>query len=328
MVMRSLLALLMLLAFAGAGCGAQNFHTGSDLALDTLNEEAGDGLRVVVIVIDGLRYSESFGDPAAVHIPRMAEELRPQGTLCENFRNEGTTTTNPGHVSMLTGTWQQVPNDGSARPDKPTIFEYFRSHYSAPASAAWMLAGKPKLNICSYSTDPDYGEPFGATENVGQWSDAVVVESTLAVMRRVHPVLVVANLPDVDAMGHAGDWEGYTDAIETADSLVLEVWHALGNDDFYAGKTYLFVTNDHGRHDDTHGGFRDHGCSCEGCEHLMLLVAGPGVPAGHTVSAEHTLRDVCGTVGGILGCPVPKSEGGVIEDLSPVGIEGVPAGAR
>lgn len=326
-LLKSYSVLALVLACTGVGCGARDFHPASGPPRGSREEPAGKGNRVVILVIDGLRYTESFGDSTAARIPRLSRELAPRGVLFDDFRNEGTTSTNPGHVSMLTGTWQRIPNDGSARPDKPTIFEYFRSHYESPAGATWMIAGKPKLNVCSYSTDPEYGAPFGATENVGRWGDATVVDTVLAVLRRARPVLLVANLRDVDDAGHDGDWEGYLAAIETADSLVLEVWRALQDDPFYAGTTYLFITTDHGRHDDAHGGFRDHGCSCEGCEHLTLLALGPDVAAGQRISAAYTLRDICATVGEILGCPVPRSEGVVVEEMFVGRLTGAPAAA-
>ena len=313
-ITRALCILALLVTGALVGCGGRHFYGATEPSPVASGRPWGSGYKVVILVIDGLRYTESFGDPAATHIPRLAGVLGPQGVVFEDFRNEGRTTTNPGHASMLTGTWQDIANDGSERPDKPTIFEYFRTHYPAPVDQVWIVAGKAKLGVCSYSTDPDYGPAYGAVENVGQWSDATVVDTVLSVLWRAHPTLLVANLPTVDVAGHTGDWDSYVSAIETADSLVLEVWSALENDPFYADSTYLFVTNDHGRHDDAHGGFRDHGCSCEGCEHITLLVVGPDIVPGHTVSDTYTLRDVCSTVGEILGCPVPESEGCVIEE--------------
>ncbi len=315
MTNRSLCVLALLFACVLPACGWLNLHGTTGLLSPAADQTAGNGNKVVILVIDGLRYSESFGDPTAAHIPRLAAVLRSQGTLFENFRNEGITATNPGHTSMLTGTWQDIANDGSERPDKPTIFEYFREHYSAPANDAWIVSGKAKLNICSYSTDSGYGPGYGATESVNFESDAAVVDAALSVLHDAHPALLAANLPAVDFAGHDGDWERYVSAIETVDSLVLEVWLALQNDGFYAGSTYLFITNDHGRHDDAHGGFREHGCSCEGCEHIMLLVVGPDVVPNHTVTHTYTLRDVCTTVGEILECPTPKSEGVEIAEM-------------
>jgi hypothetical protein len=318
--------LAFLVAWVFTGCGGSSLRQISEPVPPFAGQASGNGRKVVTLVIDGLRYTESFGDSTTSHIPRLAGELRPQGTLLEDFRNEGITKTNPGHAAIVTGTWQDVANDGSERPDRPTIFEYFRKHYSAPAEDAWFVSGKAKLAMCSYGTDPDYGASYGATENVGDWQDQVVIDTVLAVLGRTHPTVLVANLPGVDEAAHAGEWEDYLSAIEAADSLVLEVWSALQSDAFYAGSTYLFVTDDHGLHDDAHGGFQTHGCSCEGCEHVMLLALGPDVAPGRTVTNTYTLRDLVSTVGEIMDCPVPKSEGVVITEMFVGRLTGLPGG--
>ncbi|MCK5406995.1 MAG: hypothetical protein KAJ37_06060, partial [Candidatus Krumholzibacteria bacterium] len=126
--------------------------------------------KVVVFVIDGPRYTETFGDPSHTHIPHIWNDLRPQGTILTDFRNLGHTKTNPGHTSIITGTWQQIANDGSERPDQPTLFEYYRKTLSAPQSETYVISGKSKLNVCSYSTHADYGAACGATESVGHAS--------------------------------------------------------------------------------------------------------------------------------------------------------------
>lgn len=312
---RSFFLLWVVVSCVWLGCAGHDRRTAPHPASETSGTAWGNGSKVVILVIDGVRYTESFGDSTAAHIRRLAGDLGPAGVVFTGVRNEGLTKTNPGHASILTGTWQEIANDGSERPDAPTIFEYFRSHYAAPAEAAWMIAGKAKLGVCSHSADAGYGSRWGAAARTGDWSDPAVVDTVLSVLARYHPVLLAANLADVDAAGHAGDWEGYLSALETADSLVLEVWSALQNDPFYAGSTTLFVTTDHGRHDDAHGGFRDHGCSCDGCRRIMLLAAGPGAAAGGTVDRAYTQRDLCSTVGEILGCPVPGSRGTVMEEM-------------
>src|ERR1044071_8813672 len=54
----------------------------------------------IVLVIDGPRYTETFGDAECRYIPKMEKELVHEGTLFSNFRNNGTTETNSGHVAM------------------------------------------------------------------------------------------------------------------------------------------------------------------------------------------------------------------------------------
>ncbi len=312
------IAIVLLAAIGGAwfvGCAGDVRMPWGSVAPTGTDRVGADAPKVVILVIDGLRYTESFGDPTRNHIPRLSGELGPQGTLFENFRNRADTRTIPGHAAMVTGTWRYLANDGSERPDLPTVFEYFRKTYPLDAEETFVIVGKSKLSVCSYSTHPDYGAAYGAIEDAGLGEDADVFDELIGVLSTDHPSLVFANFASVDWAGHSGVWEQYIDAIETADSLAAEIWEYLQTDPFYAGHTYLFVTNDHGRHSDAYGGFENHGDGCEGCQHVMLLALGPGVRAGYTVTNLYTLRDLCPTTGEILGFDTPESGGSVLTEM-------------
>ena len=60
---------------------------------------------VIIVVIDGARYSETWGEPSHVYIP-LQSSLSSQGVLFENFTNSGVTSTIPGHTSIVTGVIQ------------------------------------------------------------------------------------------------------------------------------------------------------------------------------------------------------------------------------
>jgi hypothetical protein len=245
----------------------------------------------------------------------MWNELRPLGTFFDNFRNQGETLTNPGHASIATGTWQHIDNSGAERPDRPTIFEYFRQATGAPATGAFVISGKAKLNVISYSTDANYGAPYGATAHTGLNTDLAVFDDLLAVLDQHHPRLVMACFPEVDLEGHSGVFADYLAALRQVDSLVAGVWNWLEADSFYAGKTYVFVTADHGRHDNAHGGFQNHGDACDGCRLIPCLVVGPNVRVNHTVSNAYVQRDVGPTLGRVLNVPTPQSEANVMEEM-------------
>jgi hypothetical protein len=259
---------------------------------------------VVVVVIDGARFSETFGGTGH-WIPRMWNDLRPEGTVWMAFRNEGITTTNPGHASIESGTWQQIPNDGSVRPTMPTVFEYFRKELNLPDSSTFVAAGKGKLQVLTYSTHPDYGADYGAVFLPGK-DDRDVVSNLLSVLSRSHPRLVLANLPDVDFAAHTSDSLGYLHSLWRADSLVGVLWTFLQKDPSYAGSTTLFVTNDHGRHGRD---YRDHGDGCEGCRHIMLLGLGRGVRKGLVVTRPRAQIDIAPAIGDLLGFHTPFSRG-------------------
>lgn len=267
---------------------------------------------VIVLVIDGARYTETFGDPDHTNVKFMWNNLRPQGTMFTNFRNEGVTSTCPGHTSIETGTWQYIANDGSERPSQPTFFEYLRSEYALSESVAYVAAGKAKLDICSYSTHMEYGTDFGAAVDAEDRDDAATYPVLLNYLQAERPRLVMANFASVDRAGHSGVWNDYVEAIQAADSLAHELWEFIESDEYYSGRTYLFITNDHGRHTTD---FTGHGDGCEGCRHLMCLVMGPNIRQGYTITSTHTQIDICPTIGSILDFSTPYSSGTVLGDM-------------
>ena len=42
----------------------------------------------IILVIDGPRHTETYGDTACTYIPNLCHVLRPEGTFFSNFRNE------------------------------------------------------------------------------------------------------------------------------------------------------------------------------------------------------------------------------------------------
>lgn len=264
---------------------------------------------VVIVMIDGARYDESFG-AGAKYLPHIWNDLRPKGTIYTNFRNEGVTKTCPGHASVLTGTWQDLPNDGSVRPTAPTVFELFRKSTGLPERSCFVLSGKPKLEMLSYGIDSTLGRAYGAAfRAAATLSDTATWREIRAVMDSSHPRLMIINFPDVDLNGHAKDWAGYLGALRGADSLTYLLWNMIESDGFYRQQTTMFVTNDHGRHDAAHGGFQNHGDSCEGCRHIMLLGMGPGFQPGKVVEERCTQIDIAPTIAAILHFPFPKRDG-------------------
>ena len=264
---------------------------------------------VVIVMIDGARDNESFG-AGATNLPHIWNDLRPRGSIYTNFRNEGVTSTCPGHSAVLTGVWQDMPNDGTVRPSAPTVFELFRKSTGLPERSCFVVAGKKKLEMLTHSIDTAFGSAYGASFLAGSTSsDTATWTQLITAMDISHPQLILINFPSVDLNGHAKDWAGYLDALRGADSLVFLLWQKIESDSVYQQKTTMFVTNDHGRHDEAHGGFQNHGDTCESCRHIMLLGIGPGFLPGAVVDARHTQTDIAPTVGNILGFLFPMGDG-------------------
>src|SRR5687768_15077536 len=57
---------------------------------------------VVIVMIDGPRYADTWGDPTHSLIPKRSALLK-DGVLCSSIYNMGTTSTVPGHIAITTG---------------------------------------------------------------------------------------------------------------------------------------------------------------------------------------------------------------------------------
>jgi predicted AlkP superfamily pyrophosphatase or phosphodiesterase len=68
---------------------------------------------VIVIVIDGPRYSETWGDSSHQNIPRLSNQLSKLGVINTQFYNDGPTYTLAGHTSITTGNYQEIDNSGN-----------------------------------------------------------------------------------------------------------------------------------------------------------------------------------------------------------------------
>ncbi len=287
---------------------------------------------VVIVVIDGGRYTETLGDTTFANEPNQGFLMAPQGCRAVGW-NAGVTTTVAGHAAILSGTYQPLLDDGTEWPHLPLLFEYYRAATGAPASQTWFLADKGKLAVMSHSDDPDYGAALGAQVQVDFVDDIGVVTAAEAHLAADRPAIMAMNLGETDWVAHSGNWLGYLHAIHTADSLVYDLWTKIQADTALAGRTTLFVTNDHGRHDDQHGGFQNHGDWCDGCRRIQVLALGPDFKTGLVTPFVYQQVDIAPTVGVLLGFAVPHATGNVMDKLMLVppgslGVGGGPAPER
>jgi len=282
--------------------------------------------RAVVVVIDGLRYTESLGDPSGSFTPRMAA-LCSLGTRVEPFLNDGGTWTKAAIPASWMGGWfgsRDTVLDGQATQYAlaPTFFEAYRKQLGRPATDCIYFINSV-ASLWRESFDPAYGPSVWSYTHMAGSSDTAVRNEFLSVVPQYHPRLVYIYLAGVDGAGHSGSWTQYTNAIATADGIVGDLWTWLQADTFYAGRTDVFVTNDHGRHDNAHGGFAGHGDGCPGCRAIMLLAVGPDFAAKRLCPGPHSLTDLAPTLGEVLGFTMPWATGSVMDDLFAPGA-GVP----
>lgn len=289
---------------------------------------------VFVVVIDGLRNSEAFDDPTHQYIPRIWNDLRPQGSIIMGIEMLVDTNTVPGHFSIATGAWEEVVMDFNSnqrfRPNNPTFFEYYRKQLNIPADKTfflyWHNREKVTTNRLTYSLHPLYGTDYGATflsSDLALPDDEEVWITLQNLMDTYHPSLTFVNFKAVDASGHIGNWEDYLATIQTVDQIIYDLWQKIQSDPVYADKTTLFVTSDHGRHGDEFQGFQNHGLSLDdGCRIVPLLALGPDFAAGRQLSTRRMLIDIAPTVAELLGFKMPLAQGRVMHELFAANVNG------
>ncbi len=278
---------------------------------------------VMVVIIDGPRMTETFGDTSCQYIPYLGKILRKEGVLFSNFKNNGQTFTNSGHTAIVTGRYQNVTNDGKELPKHPTFFQYYLKEKKVDKTEAYIVAAKGKLEILANSRHKDwwnkympssYCGPFGHADSYA--GDEATLNKVCELIDTKPPRLTLVNFLAADSYGHANQWENYLGAIKSIDKYVYDLWLKIQANEKMKGKTTLLITNDHGRHLNGHkDGFVNHGDGCDGCRNISLLGLGPDFKTNIEVKTEGELIDVSKTVAHLLRFNMPTSKGRVLIEL-------------
>jgi arylsulfatase A-like enzyme len=277
---------------------------------------------VIVVVMDGARYQETYGDSSYQYIPNL-NRLKSQGVLFTNFSNNGKTLTNSGHGAIVTGNYQALKNNGNQLPANPTMFQYFQKEKGVDKTDTWIVSSKGKLEILANTTDKKWWNRYNPMTYCGVKGQSVVYEGDAKnfekvkeVIRQDTPQLMLVNFLEADAQGHQNNWKGYVNGIRNIDKLISELWNYIQADPDMKNTTTLFVTNDHGRHNDgVKQGFKEHGDNCSGCKHIFLLAIGPDFKQNISVSKPAELIDIPTTIAYLLNFQMPTSKGRILKEL-------------
>ncbi|MGK7391688.1 MAG: sulfatase-like hydrolase/transferase [Candidatus Cyclobacteriaceae bacterium M2_1C_046] len=269
---------------------------------------------VIIVVIDGPRYQETWGDNLRQNIP-VQSQLAGEGILFKNFFNEGETYTLAGHTAITTGFYQKIENNGTELPANLSIFQSYLSYTQLPPDEAWLVTSKEKLSILADTKDLKWRGSFSPSMDAENREDSITIKVALQVLNEQQPSLAMIHLKGPDQYGHRNDWVNYIRSINETDGYVGDVWNLIQSHPHYADKTTLLITNDHGRHlDGISTGFEDHGDKCEGCKKISLLALGPDFEKGIVVDTPYEQSDIAPTVAKLLNFPF-VSEGFAIEEL-------------
>ncbi len=275
---------------------------------------------VIVIVMDGARYSETWGLPNQPLIPNIANNIAPKGIINTNFRNNGITFTNPGHLAICSGIYYNLNNSGGATPPFPTMFQYFNETY--PTKSSWIIASKDKLEVLANTSNTSYNNLFMPQTDcginglgTGYRDDSTTLDVALNIFQNQHPNLTLINFREPDFTAHSGDSLGYIQQIKNVDSLINIVANFIENDSIYNGTTSVFITNDHGMHDNQNGGFNNHGDNCEGCRHILFAAYGPDFKENLITNTAYEQTDIATTIAELLCFDLKNTTGKVMQDL-------------
>ncbi|MGL1934638.1 MAG: hypothetical protein OCD01_06440 [Fibrobacterales bacterium] len=279
---------------------------------------------VVLVVIDGVRFSESWGNKDREFIPYTSNALSKLGVVNLEFYNDGYTYTASGHTAMMTGIRQEISNSGKDLPKKHSFIQEWRKAHGKDSVDALIVTSKGKLEVLADTDEDEWHSKYrpatycgidGKGAKSGYGEDSVTYTKGLELIQKNYPELIMISFRNPDSFGHNDDWDGYLEAITDSDEYIYRLWSFFQTDPVYKGKTTLLVTNDHGRHLDDHGGIRDHGDECDGCRHINLLAIGPDFKSDLFVNTHRSLIDIPVTIAELMDFKMSHGEGNVMTEL-------------
>ena len=293
-----------------------------------LNSCSKDSLReyktknVIIIVVDGVRYSETWGDTTHQYIPYFLNEIADFGVVNTSFYNNGETYTTPGFTAITTGNYQEINNSGQQSPIYPSILQYLIKNDSIPKESAWIINSKDKLAVLGNCKNADWKDQHLPSLDCGVHGigsayrhDTLTLARFFDVMSEHHPKLTLLGFREPDFSAHRYSWENYLQEIKNTDKYIYRIWNYIQNDPYYSGTTTLFITNDHGLHsDDVGSGFQSHGDGCEGCRHVNFFAYGPDFKDG-VIDIGRELIDISATIAEILHFDPEYIEGEIMYEL-------------
>ena len=268
------------------------------------------------MVIDGPRYTETWGHRTHEHIPYLSNVISEHGIVNTRFYNNGKTSTVSGYTAITTGNYERLINNGKDNPTYPSIFQYFKKNNEK--DKVWMVHSKHKLASLANCKLKEWNNKFLPSIDCGlngfksgNRNDSLTLTKYLEILRNDRPKLSMIGFEEPDVSGHDDNWKNYLNGIKDTDKYLFKIWNFIQNDKHYKGKTTLIVTNDHGRHS---GYFKKHGDKCIGCKHIFFFAYGPDFKKGIT-NKKRELIDISATISHLLSFEGEFIKGDVMYEL-------------
>ena len=271
--------------------------------------------KVVIVVMDGARISETFNDPDRVNIPYL-DELSKQGSLFRRFYNNGKTKTMEGYATILTGVYHEKVVEGDLIKE-PSIFQVFIQQKKFFGPKAQAVLSKEKLKVFENTGYLQYPpQEIYAGKDGEDMTDDEAFNMALDVLENEKPSLLLVGFAEPDVTCHVESFEQCVEQIRVTDKRIVDLWKHIQAIPFYKNKTTLIVTNDHGRHlDGVKEGFSNHGDGCMGCRNVFLLAVGPDIKKGYESPQDREQIDIASTIAELLNFNFPSGKGRVLQEM-------------
>ena len=322
-----------LFCFGLLGCTAKEEETALPPTANNRN--------LLLIVLDGIRTAEltrgegQVSDLTGTTGEEWGEVLwnsfGKDATVVRETLHAGVTITTPSHVSLFTGrpssiALMETDTDIATlyRADLPGIFQLGMDQGRFTPTEVSFVSNGPLLRDTSGTIYPSNFRKdswFEVLKNGDKPStDDREVFDALEQEIKSHPRLLVANVHNVDRMGHyAGSADAYEEGVQTIASRFKEFWATLQNSEKeWLDNTLVVVTTDHGRHSDDYGeeeAWRQHGDSCFDCRAIPLFLSGPGVEGGRVAEGAWLQTDTSSLMAAWFELEAPFMEGVAMNDL-------------
>jgi hypothetical protein len=285
---------------------------------------------LILIVADGVRYDEAFGTPA--NIPNILALAANGSILTEMYGDPnaiGLTSTCPGHGALLTGRFENLPNDGSQSPLFPSFFQewlYFKGIRSNPTDGftdqAKIILSKDKLYMLgtnllagSYQNYLPYINAGVNGDGTGGYRPDATTHALFKTecLGASPPILSMVGYASADSAAHAGNWAAYNAAIQTIDGYIGEIVSLVSQHPLMAGNTTFIITTDHGRQ--AGAGWQNHGGSTLSERHAFLVAAGEDIKVNYVSNTTYASIDVARTALALVEYTKANSDGVLISDI-------------
>ena len=137
----------------------------------------------------------------------------------------------------------------------------------------------------------------------GERLDVATFNIGFEYMKENHPRLIHFGFGDTDEFAHAGQYDYYLDAIKKSDAWIRQIWEYIQSTPFYANKTTLILTTDHGRGQAKGGLWRDHGSDVPGANEIWIAAIGPSIksPGEQKVKGQVIQGQLAATIAKLVG---------------------------